>query len=453
MRRLSLKARKVLLKIYIGQNIRHEGILQSEIRDAESLQTLLSEEFIRENHWHLYQFLTTQKGSRFARRIVNRKIKTNKDRFLKKTLTIPSKVLSFFAKRYISENLAFPAEKEYFEFQARYSSSWKAPILADGRVWILWKDFFESLRSLELCVKTLDYVSTRGGETRYHHYVISPEVRDFLVSEFSTSDFTPGEEKTLRLYSFLINAKKILAGDDVEKIRQRYYESLKFFQITEDQVAGIANETNVLKITSEYRGLLSEWKPFVIMNPAKYGIYLSSNIIQPAIKMLLEGKGMIRQYFVEEKLPTLHEVKSELGILDHKELGDFYVVVSLFERQLRDFVKEKLGKSWEKRIESDAPSVFRSWEEKRNKDVRWGIEPEKELINYSDLGDYISIVKQYSRIFSDGIEDLGDIITQLKIWYNHGRNPIMHSRTVNKQKFYTTKSAVDFLSEWMRRKR
>jgi len=452
LKRLSAEARKVLLKIYIGQNIRNEGILQSQIRDVNVLQTLLSGGFIRENHWYLYQFLTTEKGSRLAKSIVGKKIKANKDKFLKKTERIPSKFLTFFTRRYISTNLASPAERACFEARNGFSSSWKDSILTDGRVWLLWNDFFESLRSLELCVKTLDYVSTRGGETRYHHYVIPPQVREFLVSKFSESDFASDDEQMLWLYSFLINAKRILARDDVEQVRQQFYESLKTFQVTEDQVAGIINEMSEQGITSEYRGLLSEWKPFYIMNLTKYGIYLFNSIIQPAIQILSEGKGTIKKYSVEEKNPTLSEVKSELGILDRRELGDFYVLVSNLERELREFLKEKLGKSWKKRVENDVPTVYGFWEGKRNRDIKWGIEPEKELINYADLGDYILILRQYSRIFSDGIEDLGDILTHLKIWYNHGRNPIMHSRTVNKQKFYTTKSAIEFLLEWMRRK-
>jgi len=441
------------LKIYIGQNIRDEGILQSEISDKKEVPTLLSEGFIKENHWHLDQFLTTDKGSISARRILNKKIENSKNRFRHKIQKIPTRIISFFINRYTSQELAYPTEKEYFEFSALHSGSWEDSILADGRIWILWNEFFESLRSFGLCEKTRDYVSTRGGQTRAYHYVISREVRSFLITEFGNTDFTTDEEKTLNLYSFLIVAKRILATDDVEQARQRYYESLKRFQVTEDQIAGIVNEMNKLKITSEYRGLLSEWKPFDIMNPTKYGIYLSSNVIQPATNILLEGKGTLKEYRVERAMPSLSEVKFELGILDQRELGDFYVLTSSLERQLREFIKEKLGKSWEIRIKNDIPIVYQSWEEKKNKDIRWGIEPEKELINYSDLGDYILILKQYSRIFSDGLEELGDIITHLKIWYNHGRNPIMHFRTVNKQKFYTTKSAVDFLVGWMQRRR
>lgn len=121
MKRLSPKARKILLKIYIGQNIRDEGILQSQIRDEKTVNTLLSEKFIRENHWHIDQFLTTEKGSRLARRIVKKKIEENKDGFREKTREIPPRTLSFFTKRYISRSLAFATQREYFEEQAHYA--------------------------------------------------------------------------------------------------------------------------------------------------------------------------------------------------------------------------------------------------------------------------------------------------------------------------------------------
>ncbi|MCJ7423936.1 hypothetical protein MUP01_06665 [Candidatus Bathyarchaeota archaeon] len=448
---LSSSAKRVLLKIYIGQNIREEGILQSEIGKIAEVQELFSRKLIRRNHWHLDQFLTTKEGSLDAGGIVKEKIEANRTSLLGKIkAAVPDRVIHFIVRRYVLETLAFPAEKEYFDVRTRYPGMWEDAIMADGRIWILWNEFFESLMSFELCVKTLDYVSTRGGETRFYHYVISPEVKKLLVDEFEEPDFPMDEEKSLKLYSFLITAKRIFASDDIDQVRQRYYESLKHSEVTEEQVAGIINEMSKERTTSEYRGLLSEWKPFDITNPTSYLFYLSQNIIEPALKILLKGKGTIKEYHTEEKMPSLPEVKSISGILDEKEIGNFYVMVSSLERQIREFTREKLGKGWEKRIEHDLPKVYEHWVKNNAKDKSWGIDPEKDLMNYADLGDYIAIVRKYSRTFSSSDDNLGDIITQLKIWYNQGRNPIMHSRTVNKQKFYTTKSAIDFLSEWMR---
>lgn len=446
---LSQEAEKVLLRIYLGQNVRSEGILQSEISNLTEAQKLLSEGLIKENHFYKFsQFLTSEKGSLLARDVVNRKVKESK---AKENITmIPKKVLGFFNKRFVAKGLLFRTEKEYFDVILNLDS-WENSILTNNRVFFLWKQYFETLISLELCTKTLNYVATRGGETRGYYYVISPEVQTFLIREFTTLDFTPAEESTLTLCTFLRSAKRILQINDVEQVRQRFYDLLKSSELTEDQVAAIVNEMSNQKMTSAYRGLLSELKPLDVISPAMYEIYLSGNIIDPAVNVLLEGKGRIKEFQTEKRLPTLPEVKSETGILEDREVGEFYMLVSNIERQIREFIKEKLGVGWEARIRNELPNVYESWKGRRDKDNKWGIEPEKEPINYSDLGDYISIVKQYSRLFSDSNEDLGDIMTYMKMWYNYGRNPLMHSRTVNRQKFYTTKSAVDFLSVWMRR--
>jgi len=67
---VSPQALEVLLKIYIGQNIRNEGILQSELDGQEQIKELLSRGLIRENHRYLNQFLTTDEGSELGKKLV-----------------------------------------------------------------------------------------------------------------------------------------------------------------------------------------------------------------------------------------------------------------------------------------------------------------------------------------------------------------------------------------------
>ena len=78
-----------------------------------------------------------------------------------------------------------------------------------------------------------------------------------------------------------------------------------------------------------------------------------------------------------------------------------------------------------------------------------GIDIEDDLLNYADLEDYIEMIKKFNRIFVDTDRQLSNAITYLEIWYKYGRNPLMHSRTVTRQKYETTKSAIDFLRKWM----
>jgi len=446
---ISPETQKVLLKIYMGQNIRVEGILQSEIKEEEQKELLLSRGLIKENHWYLHQFLTTERGSDLGRRLVEKRIRETENQLVEKLGTLPRKVIAFFIRRYVSKKLAFSTERPYLGM----GGLWEDFILGDSRIWVLWDRFFSSLESVGLCVKTWNYVSTRGGHTKDLCYVISPEIKEFLTSTYSSiSDFTSLQENTMKLYPVLLSANRVLAFDDLDYARQQYYNLLKSNSIEEGQLAGIVNDMSKMKITSKYYGLLSEEKPFEILDLGRFQIYLGENLMKPAVEILLEEEKEMKEYTTEEKIPSLSEVKSELGILDRRDLGDFYILVSDLEQKLRAFIEQKLGKSYVEKMEKEIPQVVEGWKDKERKDRRWGIDPEKDLMNYADLGDYTQIIKQYDRLFTDGKEDLANITTYLQIWYNYGRNPIMHSRTVNRQKFYTTKSAIDFLMEWINRK-
>jgi len=142
----------------------------------------------------------------------------------------------------------------------------------------------------------------------------------------------------------------------------------------------------------------------------------------------------------------------EDDILNTQEQGEFYVLVSSFEKDLRNFIETKLGKGFVKRLENDLPPVVDEWKKRAEADRRWGIEPERDLINYALLTDYTQIIKKYRRIFASDDEESGEIVTNLKIYANNGRNPLMHCRTLTSQKYYATKAAVDFLRAWIERR-
>ncbi len=206
---LSADAQKVLLRIYIGQNIRDEGILQSEVKNKET-EELLARGIIEQNHWHLPEFKTTNYGTAVASEIVNAKIDQNRTALSEKLRLIPEKVIGFFNRRYLSKKLNFSTERGRNE-TFFYSDSWADAILFDSRIWFLWNAFFETLIPFELCTKTHYYVSTKGGAIRDYRFVICPEVRDFAIRNFDAVDFTTVEENTLSLYPFLRLAKSIVS--------------------------------------------------------------------------------------------------------------------------------------------------------------------------------------------------------------------------------------------------
>ena len=137
--------------------------------------------------------------------------------------------------------------------------------------------------------------------------------------------------------------------------------------------------------------------------------------------------------------------------LSKEALGEFYYLIASFERELRVFITNKMGSGYEKRLRKDLGYIFDSWDRKRRNDVRMGLEPETDLINYASLGEYIHIVRKYRRMFSENDADLSDIETFIKLLANHGRNPLMHCRVLSLQQFHTSKSAIAFLSQWIKR--
>ena len=138
--------------------------------------------------------------------------------------------------------------------------------------------------------------------------------------------------------------------------------------------------------------------------------------------------------------------------LGAEDLGNFYHLISSFEREMRSFITEKLGKAWIKRLEHELPATVEKWRERQSADIKWGIIPEKEPINYADLTDYMQIIRKYDRIFAESDEELSAVRTKLKDFANYGRNPLMHCRTLDLKKYYATQAAVDYLREWIKRR-
>ena len=201
-------------------------------------------------------------------------------------------------------------------------------------------------------------------------------------------------------------------------------------------------------LTNHYDILFRIDGRFEIYDPKKHGRWL---IIKKDGKLLISGpsgpmetKGRLERKVTGKGLRT--------GFLSPEDLGNFYLLISSFERELRGFIKEMLGKGWLKRLRNDLPSIVNRWKDREKRDKRWGINPEAELINYADSGDYIEIIRRYKRIFTESDDELSDVITQLKIFTNYGRNPLMHCRSLDQQKYYTTQSAVNFLREWIKRR-
>lgn len=438
--------KKVLKTIYIGQNINKYGILKSDINDEVSINYLIDENMIKYNHWYFDLYITTKKGNNIMKIHINKLIEENLNLIDEEFLKYPKKLISFCINRIVKKTLVYPLTKPVL------SDSWEDALLTNSKIWVEWISILTFLEKHGLSIAVHDYSSSSGGEILGLSYIISPEIQTFLVEKYLSSDFSPSHERLLKLYPFFLKVSRILNYTDKDVIKNLYFRLLSECDTSENDVYSIVKDMSKYKITSKYNGIMSDDIPFDILDFKRYLQYLRKYLIDNSASLLIGKKVKLRTYEVVRDYPALSEIKSNLGFLSNKEIGDFYTYVSDLERKIRDFIKIKLGKKWYKRIETNLPIVIKKWEEKKNKEAKWGIKPEDEAINYSDFGDYIQIFTKYDRIFTDGESDLNNVIVHLSQWYVHGRNPIMHARTIDIQKYFITVNANDFLTHWMERK-
>ncbi len=147
------------------------------------------------------------------------------------------------------------------------------------------------------------------------------------------------------------------------------------------------------------------------------------------------------------------EAALEMSSQTENVAGRTYRLVSSFERELREFIIEMLGKGWRKRLQNDLPFVVSRWADRRKRDEDWGIDPENRPIDYADITDYSEIIQKYQKIFAPRDDKLAEVVVWLKIFTNYGRNPVMHCRTITERKFDNTESAVKYLTVWIQERK
>jgi len=445
----------ILKKIYIGQNIREEGILKSDFSGFEKeIEILRKHGFIRDNNWYRFQlYLTTEKGSRIGEILIKNLIRNKRTKITDAVLTLPHNSIGFLLFDYMASSLIYPVGKEY-------PYDWREPLVADFGIWNLRNELLSRFEELKLCVKTQSYVSTRGGELREKYYVTCDEVLEFFKDSTAYKGGLYGDEKKkCLLYDFFRKSKRLLRIEDINEVRERYYNEMEKLQLTEEEIEDVVNEMAQSKITGEYYGLLSDKLPFSIKDESRYDIFLKEQLIKPVISFLL-GKTepkiatitekVDEERFKEERRIEREKVKSS-GLPSKEERCEFYDKICDFELELRQFINEELkrkfGDSW---LEQGVPKAIRkNWDRIKRKEEKEGIEPERDVINYALFSDYKEIINHnWDEIFSPCFEDKEKSRVRLEDLNILGRRPVMHVRSISREKFGTAEHAIN----WVRSK-
>jgi len=443
---------EILRKIYVGQNIRSEGILQSDFSEyGKETEILTKHEFIKENKWFRFTlFLTTESGSKTGKLLVENLIHDKQAQITSAILSLPHNLIGFLLFDYMAQSLTYPADKEHL-------FDWREPLLADSRIWILRNKLLSKLEELELCVKTRSYVSTRRGELRGEYYVTCKEVLDFLKDCTAYKGGLFGrEKKTCLLYGFFRRAKRFLQIKNIDEVRERYYDGMEELKLTEEEIEEIVNEMARKGITSKYNGLLSDVLPFCITDESRYDIYLKEHLIKPVVHFLLEKSepkiDIKAEEVAEERSEEVRRVEREkmksLGLVSREKHIRLYWEIVDFELELRQFIekelRKKFGNLW---LEKGVPEDMRKrWSKKKQQEEKEGLEPEKEIINYADFGDYKKIItSNWKEIFEPCFKEQQKLIVRLSDLNILGRRPVMHIRSINEEKVGVTSYAIGWL--------
>ncbi len=291
---------EILTKIYIGQNIRDEGILQSSISDSKNeVSNLVEKGLIYENYWYSHAlYLTTTNGANIARSLIEKQIETCGEEIKDYIASFPPRLAGFLIHDYLTKSLDFP---EYVpEYMVEYwLDLWKTHILKDSRIWSKRTEILSKLERLGICVRTNYYVSTGGGQLRESRYVISPEVRELLLEVSPPYGLTEEENRNCRLYHFLKEIAVWLDRPVIEETRERYLNEMQRLDIDEADIEEVINKLAKEGITASYLGIaVVDRKPYIIKDKVGYSFYLQNLLIKPIITNLLESK---RMTIVEQK--------------------------------------------------------------------------------------------------------------------------------------------------------
>ncbi|MDQ1280379.1 MAG: hypothetical protein QG670_1642 [Thermoproteota archaeon] len=295
---------ELLIKIYIGQNIRNEGVLESTFSiSADEHNNLVNKKLIWVNHWYShYLYLTTSNGSEISRSLINKRIEFNKEKIKDFLATFSPRLVGFLINDYLAKSLDFPENMPEYISES-WLDPWKAIILKDARIWSKRTDILSKLEELGLCIRTKNYVSTRGGELRESRYVIPPEIRKLLLEITPSYGLTEEENRNCRLNYFLVeNVFWWLDWPSIEETRKRYIDEMQRLNINESDVKAVIDKLTKEGITDQYNGItVTNVEPFIIKDRISYQFSLKNLLIEPIVTNLLEGKPKIGDEKVESE--------------------------------------------------------------------------------------------------------------------------------------------------------
>lgn len=137
---------------------------------------------------------------------------------------------------------------------------------------------------------------------------------------------------------------------------------------------------------------------------------------------------------IADRLPF--ELLDEEHINKAREMATVYIAIATFENATREFVikvlMENLGENW---WENGVSEKIRNRAESRKAEeekIKWHTQRGDSNINYTEMGDLVSIISQNYTLFEPYIDSI-EWARQIIITIERSRNVIMHSGELGMQ--------------------
>ncbi len=225
--------------VYVGQNIRSEGILQPDCSGYSLMIPVLEIlGLIRENSWYARKlFLTTTEGSNRGSSVLARHLETALKDITQMLQALSPRFLQFFIEELSCKPLIVTSTETGWGAGDIFGQVSHLFLLNNKQIMGLFEKVRNAFEEKRLAVQAHDYVSTRGGEIRELCFIFAPEAKQFLAEcvgakSIQTLLFNEDLELRHKLYHFLsgfiprtgsiealceARASWDIAGDEVRK--------------------------------------------------------------------------------------------------------------------------------------------------------------------------------------------------------------------------------------------
>lgn len=442
MKNLTKEEKEILKEIYIGQNIRLEGIRKKHFNQEQllTIQNLITtHKLVSEGNFYGTDVIkTTEKGESLGKEIIQEIINKTKELLLKELKKIPEPVLEFLFFDYPQLIYEIRGERNYF-------SSWKGFLINNEKINENVTRLSDILSECNLEVKTHYYVSTRGGETRNLHIIFPGELKDFLVmSDLISHGLSEDVKEQCKLFYILFKIKEILNIEDYDARRRNYWTMLQETKIDETQIKQIIDKFKSKKITTEYKLVTDENFLFQIKDIARYDEFLKK-LVDDYLTSVLEGK--IKPITKQKIQKAKFEKNSSLN--NHAKT---FVVLGDFELRIRNFILNRMregdeeNKDWYEKLEEIKLnnldiSLLRMLKRRESEDKKNRILPEEELLFYADITHYKDIILTFwEPYFKKDFDNAGmskEKFEHEMIEINKTRRKVMHLRELTEDNLKT----------------